>query len=215
MSRQQAMETDQLAHVIQTIQRARRSGMLEVQRRTGASTIELGTIVFVKGSIVDAHAGQRQGKEAYNLLSQWTRCSFTFTSSNPQEPPLKFPSPPPQLQQMNPALNGKQPEVRAASSPLRQQSIASHESNPSLQALMKSSSAPLSAIPVRLHSAEISIQQIERFGYPRSYRQLCLLIDGYRSIADLSRLLHRLPSDVVKMLADLEKIGSIQIFGLP
>jgi hypothetical protein len=79
MSRQQAMETDQLASIIQTIQRARRSGMLEAQRHTGASIIELGTIVFVKGSIVDAHVSQHQGKEAYNLLSQWTRCSSRIT----------------------------------------------------------------------------------------------------------------------------------------
>jgi hypothetical protein len=115
---------------------------------------------------------------------------------------------------MRSILNGKQPEGGTISSPLRQQSIVPHESNPSLQAQAKSSSVPLSAIPVHLHSAEISIQQIEQFGYPRCYRQLCLLIDGHRSIADLSRLLHRLPLDVVKMLADLEKIGSIQIFSI-
>jgi hypothetical protein len=164
--------------------------MLEVQRSIGASLVEAGTIIFVKGSIVDAHVGRTQGKEASNILSQWTRCSFTFTSSNPQDPPLEFPSST-ALLQADPTLNSPQDAMRQNSDP--------------------TSDLQLTAIPVHLKTSAISIQQIERLNFPRPYRQLCLLINGQLSIADLSRLLGRNPTEVMKMLDDLERAQCIRV----
>jgi hypothetical protein len=165
--------------------------MLEVQRSIGASHVEAGTIIFVKGSIVDAHVGRTQGKEASNILSQWTHCSFIFTSSNPHDPPLEFPSST-ALPQTGSVLNNQQ-EVSL------------------LQDSNSTSDLQLTAIPVHLKTSAASIQQIERLNYSRSYRQLCLLINGHHSIADLSRLLGRHPTEVMKMLGDLERAQCIRV----
>jgi hypothetical protein len=191
VSRQPTRETDQLTHIIRTIQRARRSGMLEVQRTIGSSFVEAGTIIFVKGSIVDAHVGRSQGKEASNILSQWKHCSFTFTSSNPHDPPLEFPSSIASIQ-TGPLLNYPQ-------------------DTPLPQTDNLTSGLQFTAIPVHLKTSAVSLQQIERLNYPRPYRQLCLLINGRHSIADLSRLLGRQPIEVVKMLDDLEKAQCIRV----
>jgi hypothetical protein len=211
VSRQPARETDQLTHVIRVIQRARRSGMLEVQRRIGASLVEAGTIVFVKGSIVDAHVGHTQGKEASNVLSQWTHCSFTFVSSNPYDQPLEFPSSSAPAQ-MSSMLNSQQLIAGSAEMSPSQKPVASQTNDALLQ--QGSGSLPaisLSSMPTHLQTVEASTKQIEQLNYPRSYRQLCLLIDGHHSIADLSRLLGRRPTEVVKMLNDLERAKCIRL----
>jgi hypothetical protein len=185
--------------------------MLEVQRSIGASLVEVGTIIFVKGSIVDAHVGRSQGKEASNVLSQWTHCSFTFASSNPHDPPLEFPSSTVPIQ-MSPMLNSQQSVAGFDEASPQQESVAPLKSEASL--LQDSGPTPaisLTAMPVHLQKPEVSLQLIERRNYPRSYRQLCLLIDGHHSIADLSRLLGRRPTEVMKMLGELERAQCIRI----
>src|SRR6266550_951440 len=62
---------------IQSIQLRRGSGLLTATRREGASKEE-GSIVFVKGQVTKATVGRYTGSEAFNRLTTWENCSFSF-----------------------------------------------------------------------------------------------------------------------------------------
>ncbi len=68
MSQQQELLTDRLVHVISSIQRGRRSGVLTAKRGEGIA-LEEGTIVFANGQVSQASVGRRRGSEALNWLS--------------------------------------------------------------------------------------------------------------------------------------------------
>src|SRR6266699_6093573 len=77
MSWQQELMTNRLVHVISSIQRERRSGVLMAKRGEGI-TLEEGTLVFVNGQITEAHVGRLREAEARNWLSTWGSCRFMF-----------------------------------------------------------------------------------------------------------------------------------------
>ena len=72
---------DQLVKIIEAIQIGRTTGSLIATRGEGAN-YEVGTLVFVKGRVVQAKAGRKEGREALNWLSTWGRCRYTFVLSD-------------------------------------------------------------------------------------------------------------------------------------
>ncbi len=79
MSQRQETEIDRLLTVIQQIQLGRRTGLLLAKRGVGV-TREEGTIVFVNGQMTEAKVDRRSGSDAFNWLSTWRNCLYTFTS---------------------------------------------------------------------------------------------------------------------------------------
>lgn len=71
---------DQLVKIIEAIKIGRSTGSLIATRGEGA-TYEMGTVVFVKGSVVEAKVGRRVDREALNWLSTWGKCRYTFVLS--------------------------------------------------------------------------------------------------------------------------------------
>lgn len=211
---QQEMETNQLTTIIQTIQRARRTGLLSVRRVSSAH--EEGTILFVNGRVTESHVGPQKGKDAYNTLCLWGTCLFTFISSNPHDKPLVFPitqepsaspgsrtdalrlSPPPvpPTVSMSPSLRPQQPPA------LDQQFSPGQPVHFGLSSF---------AIPYQRLSSDTAIQVMDRRGFPRSYRQVFLLINGQRSFEELIRLLARPPEVVENILLEMEQAALIGI----
>src|SRR5205809_6636721 len=76
----QKIVIDNLAKIIQAIQVGRTTGSLVATRGEGAS-YELGTLMFLNGRVVQARVGRREGREAFNLLSTWGKCRYTFVLS--------------------------------------------------------------------------------------------------------------------------------------
>src|SRR6478752_5741976 len=77
MSQPQDQVTHRLVTFIQSIQLRRGSGLLSAKRSRGAS-VEEGTITFVNGQMTEAKVGQYTGAEAFNRLSTWENCQFSF-----------------------------------------------------------------------------------------------------------------------------------------
>lgn len=195
------MEAEALVTVIARIQRARRTGLLVV-KRVNKGSLEEGAITFVKGQVTGSETGRRRGQDAFNTMSQWKDCRFSFVSPNLQDDRSLFSSP-------SPAPPSPPPVIQT--SPLRKQS-------PSLSTTGELASVkqdhlqhiPNAAIPAQNRLFESALPMIDQLG-SRLYRQVFLLIDGRRSVAELTRLTGRSPSEVDKMLRDLERIGVIRI----
>ena len=193
MSQQPEMEANALVDIISRIQRARKTGLLVVKRMNG-SVLEEGTITFVKGQVTGSEAGRRKGQDAFNLLSQWLDCQFLFISPD-QDNSFLYDTAKMQAVVPTSPLPKKDPlpsEMRG--SPVVAQSNAQNGS---------SSSVPFQAAPF-----EVASPMIDRLG-SRFYRQIFLLIDGKRSIAELVRLTRRDQGEIEKDLYDLENLGVI------
>jgi len=64
--------------------------------------------------------------------------------------------------------------------------------------------------PYRLYQTDAGVHMIEQAHLSRLHRHLFLLLDGQRTLADLTRLIGRRSEDVEQLLLDLESIGVIQ-----
>jgi len=92
MPQQRDTSTDRLLNVIQVIQLGRKSGLLSVERGEGIQ-YEEGMVLFVNGQATQASTGQRTGLDAFNWLSTWQACRFSFVPA-PTVPTTALPTPP-------------------------------------------------------------------------------------------------------------------------
>ncbi len=210
MSQPQDQVTHRLVTFIQSIQLRRGSGLLSAKRGEGAS-VEDGSIVFVNGQVTEAKVGRYTGSEAFNRLSGWENCQFSFVlQPSSQEEHLNFahtdamaslPSAigpdRPNTQHFSPVLegSGKNPETPPYLIP-----------SPSTQGHLSLSGAGVPRPGRRLSAA---LQMIDLMGLSRAHRRLFLLIDGKRSIDELAPLVGRTPGEVSELLRDLERASVI------
>lgn len=200
MSQQPARITDNLTSVMQAIQRGRETGELRATRDDGTSR-EVGTILFANGQIVAAQVGTYQGIEAFNILKAWSRCVFVFARDTlpprlPQSGPLPESSGQAAFERRAPTTGPQQP-INAPRTPLPEP--------PSDKTLS------LTFVPRATMSVVKVVGIIERAGLSRTYRQLILLIDGRRSIGDLTIEMNCSPQEIKQMLQELERLTVIRI----
>src|SRR5260221_331416 len=117
MPQQPATSTDRLANVIEVIQLGRKTGILTAERNAG-TMLEQSMIIFVKGQVTQASAGQYTGFPAFSLLKTWGACRFAFT-----------PSAATQTTQPLAAITGEAPTLRGFSTDptLRARAPANHK----------------------------------------------------------------------------------------
>jgi len=229
MPQQRDTATDRLLNVIQVIQLGRKSGLLSVERGEGIQ-FEEGMIMFVNGQATQASAGQRTGLEAFNWLSTWNACLFSFTPSSatasgalsttpaiPNTPSSTFTDPDSYMHAQQ-GTNGRLRAQQGTNGRLQAQQSALHrqaefpqvaedrERNRSTQALGSDSTGPN-----RTRRLEDGLRLIEQAGFTRAHRRLFLLIDGSRSTAELVRLMGREQHEVRILLNQLEEAGLIQL----
>jgi len=219
VSQQQKKITDSLISVIQTIQTGQWTGELRAQRDDGLNT-EIGSIMFVDGQIVAAQIGSYQGMLAFNVLKTWGRSVFTFTPNTP--PPLSrwnsstlklpdgFETPPPITGPQRP-VTGPQPSITGSQRPVTgpQPSITGPQR--AISAPQQGTGLSLTAIPRATMSIIKARGIIEKAGLSRTYRQLILLIDGQRSVGDLTITMGCTPLEMQQMLQQLEALSIIRI----
>jgi uncharacterized membrane protein len=206
------METDRLVSVIQAIQLGRKTGMLIARRGEGTNTEE-GTITFVNGKATETQVGRHKGSEAFNQLSLWAHCRFTFASANAQDKLLPRSLPQPSAQ-TSPLVEERAPAPFIAISPLRTRVPPPSQTEESVQvqpALSRSVTPPTIVIPYRSRQLSSALRVIENMKLSRVHRQILLLIDGQRSSVELERLTGRSQEEVHRILQDLEKVAVIQI----
>jgi hypothetical protein len=179
--------TDKLADVIQTLLLVRKTGMLTVQRDGPGDSYEQGTLTLHNGQVMDATAGPLRGADAYKKLNTWTTCQFVFQALSPTAfPQLSPPSFP--RTQMSPEHGATGAYTRRDSGEFSFASV----------------------VPYRTQQFQGGLPDFQYLGLSRTHRQLFLLIDGKRSIQDLTRLIGRHPQEVLAILAELESAGLIR-----
>ncbi len=210
MPQKEEVAIDRLLSIIQTIQLGRKTGLLTAKRGEGAD-VEKGTILFTRGQITEARLGERMGADALIALNTWRNCVFTFVLSNEQD--TSHPSPTAAANRSLDPITTSNPQPFIAISPLRRSSgaLTREERTPSWQEQPFPPVAISGAPYHTTRSVEAALRATEHMGLSRSHRQLLLLIDGQRTIADLSRLTRRSLNDVYALLRDLERATVIRI----
>lgn len=190
---EQRPATGQFSAVVDALQLGEKTGILTVEREEGGS-LEVGTIMFVNGSAVDATLGAFQGREAATRLFSWQECRFSFTALSPEQIMAGQGICP------VPAPAEARPEK---SHPARE----FHQGEPGGQDASKRWPFPTTEA---LEALDTVLLEMDRRGFTRMHRRLFLLIDGKRSIHELALLVGRTPDEIIPLLADLERAGFIQ-----
>jgi hypothetical protein len=208
MPQQPTTSTDRLADVIEVIQLGRKTGILTAERVTG-SVLEQGVITFVGGQVLQASVGHHKGFPAFSVLKTWGACRFAFT-----------PSDPPQITQPLPPVSGDSSAFRAlATDPtLHTRAMVNHEQAGSMAVVeqgMKGAGSiqagpAAGGVPYPIRPYDEALVWIERVGLSRAHRRLFLLLDGYRTLPELVRLMGRVQEEVNALLRDLEGAGLIR-----
>jgi len=220
--------TQRLVTFIQSIQLRRGSGLMSATRGEGTSAEE-GSIVFVNGQVTDAKLGRYTGSEAFNRLSTWENCHFSFVlqgSSQEADSNLNHTDTQPKLPSTSEleAFPTTQPlsldsadvspttqsltSVQRASSRNPETPPYLFSSSTSRQGYLYRDGAGIPQLGRRLGDA---LQMIDMVGLSRAHRRLFLLIDGKRSTDELAPLVGRTPNEVLELLRDLEHAGVILI----
>ena len=181
----QNVVADQLVKIIQAIQIGRTTGSLIATRGEGAS-YEVGTLVFLKGRVVQARVGRREGREAFNWLSTWGRCRYTFVLSITSESATE-------------SLLGGDPSQ-----------FIQEESR--VVPVVGSGTGPVNdAVPYRSKPLAYGLQVLTEKSLSRMHRHVFLLVNGARRVGDLMRLLKLDEYEVLALLYDLQDTGIINI----
>jgi hypothetical protein len=206
MPQQPATSTDRLINVIEVIQLGRKTGILTAERDVG-SMLEHGMITFVNGRVIQASVGQHTGFPAFSLLKTWITCRFAFTPSDTSQITQQITQP------LAPVTGEASIQRDFVTDPiLRTPATANHKQNGLMAAEgqgMNSawgmhSSPAAGAVPYPIRPYNEALVWIKRMGLSRAHRRLFLLIDGYRILPELVRLMGRREDEVNALLRDLE-----------
>ena len=198
MPQQPATETDSLANVIQVISLGRKTGTLTVERRIG-SEAEKGIIIFVNGQMTEASVRQLTGVAAFQWLSTWGPCLFTFTSGEVST----------HQGSSSPVPHGSRP-VPDTNPRLRTQPLPISKGHDMHATGPQPVPASVQTAPYHLRPLDDGLQRIAFAGLSRAHRRLFLLIDGFRPTTELIRLMGRSQAEVESLLQDLERAGVIR-----
>jgi hypothetical protein len=218
MVQQQEMMTGRLVHIISSIQRGRRSGVLTAKRGEGIF-LEEGTITFANGQVSHASAGRRRGSEALNWLSTWESCRFMFVPTEARVQVSQPSLPAKSLAKSPPALGPPAHMTKTSLSAQQTSMLSSPEEQEGAQVKPERESngeegqtdTPASVAPYPTQHLDAALRLIEQYGLSRVHKQLFYLVDGRRSIVDLVRLTGKRGSEIYKLLGDLERAYVIRI----
>jgi hypothetical protein len=200
---QRGTETSNLVNVIDVIQLGRKTGVLTVEREANGH-LELGEITFTNGQVTRArsnHYLSTEGQAAFRWLRTWEACRFLFEATQATG---RTTGPLPTTTRPLPAapssavdVHNSETQPHRVPTNVRAQGGGQEEDN-------------FSAVPRRIIYVEKALHIIENAQLSRTHRQLFLLIDGQRNVAELLRLLGRKQDEGLKLLRDLAYIGVIR-----
>jgi hypothetical protein len=213
MRRQRATITDNLSQVIEVIELGRRSGLLSIERDDRAG-LEEGEIYFVQGKAIYASTGSKNGRIALETLRTWGTCRFAFLS----DIPTPNPNIGPEIRGSRPFQTDSMRSIGPASPPpnLSQPSGTQPLSAPPPTAFQNPVTSPLLKLgPYQRPKHTLNPQDIPRLAasYQLSWaqRMILLLADGEHPVAELARLSGRPEAEVLRLLADLMRLGLISL----
>jgi hypothetical protein len=203
MAKGRDITAENLNDILELARLRRQSGLLSVEHSQGGR-LEEGEIYFQDGRPIYARVGQLIGQDAVNWLLTWRNVHFAFITDVPRPPaniapitgPITTPSRVPRLNTYGSIEEGS-PQNRNSSS---------------------SASRPNSTPPPPPPGIEWLVPQKRRVGedvlsLPLSRRQryIYFLVDGHRSVSDLSRTTGKTVQEVELVLRELQEQGLISV----
>jgi hypothetical protein len=218
---------ESLSDVIELVRIRRQSGSLSVERLQGGR-FEEGEIYFQAGQPTYAHTGIMSGQEALTWMLNWHQVFFTFIvedqhtpatisfgmSAHPGNalatnvPTASFPAPLPQgsakrnlptTAPIVPQMNKKE-VPRSVNEPEKSSKSGEHSGvtgTPGLEWL----------IPQKVGKE----RDVLSLPLTRPQRSIYLLVDGRRTISDLSRCTRKSMQEIERLLSELREQGLISI----
>jgi len=210
MTQHGGITTDRLYFIIQTIQLGQKTGMLRAIRHEN-NVIEEGSIAFYQGQVLEARVGQQTGKKAFSILNNWGTCQYTFEAGTAEIKSvlMRLPSQTSFTQtQPLPKITPDKPV-----SPLRKQRVHAQEDGQSPtaeQQVLSSHILSPAAVPYLVMPLNIALTIANELNFSRHHRQVLMLINGQRAVADIMRLTGRSSQYISSMLLELERAGALR-----
>ena len=221
---------ESLADVLELVRMRRQSGLLSVERMQG-SHFEEGEIYLQAGQPTYAHTGQLLGQEALLRMLSWRQVHFTFLADQPR-PPINIPSVLSANDNMpiaanssrnspgpNPSLlntNRNIPAVSPTSPRLPQVNLngipaGGSGRDPRYAGNTFDSNASIPGVEWLAPRKLDNERHVLSLPLTRPQRSIYMLVDGHRTIADLSRCIRKSVPEVERLLTELQERGLISI----
>lgn len=204
---------ENLSDVIELIRKRRQNGLLSIERIQG-SLFEEGEIYFQGGLPIYARQGPLTSADALTRLLSWHQVYFTFFTNQPR-PAANIPS-----------TASTRTNVAIATDPAAQSvNPARSTSNNSVPFDDRSQtgipdSYPQSTFPLTGNTPGLEWLIPQKLGNDRNVlslpltrpqRSIYLLIDGKRTVSDLSRCTRKSFQEIERLLSELQERGLISI----
>ena len=202
MTKGRDITAENLNEVMELARMRRQSGLLSVEHSQGGR-LEEGEIFFQDGRPTYARVGQLIGQDAVNWLLTWRNVHFAFITDVPRPPANIAP------------VTGP---VTAPSRIPRPNANTSTEETSPLNRNHSNSVARTNPTPPPPPGIEWLVPQKRRVGedvlslpLTRRQRYIYFLVDGRRSVSDLSRTTGRTIQEVELVLRELQEQGLISV----
>lgn len=196
-------KAERLDDVLESARVRQQTGKLTIEHAQGGR-VELGELYLQAGQPVYARVGQLIGQDALNWLLRWRNIYFTIAAEDSSEPAgtlaardaasaVAVSSPQPQY----PSLNGNSSTERASERGTGSWNNSPRTSRPGAELLVPQKRG------VERDVLSLPLTRRQRFIY--------LLVDGRRTIADLSRCAGKNIQDVELILGELQEQGLVAV----
>jgi len=218
-------EAERLRDVLELIRMRKQSGVLSMEHYQG-NRYEEGEIAFQEGQPINAQTGELTGQEALTYLLGWNQVYFTFITDQTLFPakqsspaPVKahvavasstpIIPPTPNSSQVNttgsvPAISARLPQ---ANTNVISKSVGTNDTMYRPSNLNPNTPGLEWLVPQKLGQE----RDVLSLPLTRPQRSIYLLVDGRRSVADLSRCTRKSLQEVERLLIELQERGLIAV----
>lgn len=220
---------DSLSDLLELVRTRRQSGSLSVERYH-AGSFEEGEIYFQGGQPTFAHTGQLSGQDALSWMLSWHQVYFNFNVEEPRTPAAissavssnssnavaaKAQSSPlsTKLSQANtntstPPTSTRPPQVNVG---IREVARGAGESDNTNKATGLNASPTTPGLEWLVPQKLGGERDVLSLPLTRPQRSIYLLIDGRRTISDLTRCTRKSVQEIERLLTELREQGLISI----
>ena len=203
MAKGRDITAENLNEVLQLARLRRQSGLLSVEHSQGGR-LEEGEIFVQDGRPIYARVGQLAGQDAVNWLLTWRNVHFAFITDVPRPPANIAP------------ITG--PVTSPSRIPRQNANNSAEEASPQNRSTSNTGSLPPPPPPLPPPGIEWLVPQKRRVGedvlslpLTRRQRYIYFLVDGRRSVSDLSRTTGKTIQEVELILRELQEQGLISV----
>lgn len=205
MTKGRDIAAESLTEIFDLIRTRRQSGLLSVEHSRG-TRIEEGEIYFQEGQPVYARIGQLVGQVALSFLLTWRQVHFTFLTGVPR--PLA--NLPVSKNTGNvPQISSSLPSTPPAGEPEAGFSPPSNPTSRNPDQIPSIGSSPTLARETLIPQKSSNQPDVLSLPLTRRQRTIYFLIDGRRSISDLTRCTGKTILEVDRILTELHEQGLI------